>query len=114
MGSEPILLMTGVDCAPGSEKEFNEWYNSGFPPAMMKVPGVVRVDRYERVEDDERLPRFLSMMQFESMEATEKMAESSAVQELGKSYFEEGVKFDIEFRWSIRYKLIYTTQEQSP
>jgi hypothetical protein len=111
MDSEPILLMTGVDCAPGKEKEFNEWYNSGFPPAMMKVPGVVRVDRYERVEEDERLPKFLSVMHFESIEATEKMAENEAVQALGKSYFEEGSKFDIEFRWSIRYKRIYTTQK---
>lgn len=111
MQSEAVLLMTGVECARGKEKEFNDWYNSSFPPTMMKVPGVIRVDRYERVEDDERLPRFLSIVQFENMEAMEKLADNEAVRELGRSYIEEGSNYGIEFRWSIRYERIFTTEQ---
>ena len=54
MKSSPVLMVAGVDCAKGKEKEFNNWYNSTFPQIMMRAPGVVKVDRYERVEDDDR------------------------------------------------------------
>ena len=61
MESNPVLLIAGVECARGKEKEVNDWYNSTLPQSMMRVPGVVKVDRYERVEDDDRDPAFLSM-----------------------------------------------------
>lgn len=109
MSSEQILLMTGVDCALGKEKEFNEWYNTNFAEIMSKVPGVVRVDRYERVEDDEQLPRFLSIVQLENMETVQTLAENKKVSELGKLYIEEGVDYGIQFHWAVRYKQIYSS-----
>ena len=109
MNSEQVLLISGANCTPDKEREFNEWYNSTFPPAMMKMPGVERIDRYERVEDDDGLPRFLSVVQFENMQAVDKLAESEVVKELGKIYIEASTKFDIDFRWAIRYKNIYSS-----
>ena len=106
-----ILLITGVDCAPGVENEFNEWYNASFPETVSKVPGVVRVDRYERIEDDQRLPRYLSIVRLENMEAVVKLGESEAVRELGKLYIEQGVNYGIRVDWSIQYKHISGTGE---
>ena len=104
-----ILLITGVDCAPGVERKFNEWYNASFPKTVSKVPGVVRVDRYERVEDDEQMPRYLSIVQLENMEAVARLGESEAVRELGKLYIEEGVNYGIRVDWSIHYRHIFGT-----
>ena len=71
MASETILMITGVDCALGKEGEFNEWYNTNFAETMSKVPGVVGVERYERVEENEQLPRFISIVELENMEAAQ-------------------------------------------
>ena len=105
-------MITGVECAKGKEEEFNDWYNYNFPPVLMKVPGVVRVDRYERVEDDERLPRFLNIVQLENDAAMEMMGKNEAVLEVGRLFFAEGAKWDTQMRWAIRYKRIYTTEAE--
>jgi len=111
MESPPILLITGVDCRPGKEKAFNEWYDSSFPPAMIEVPGITRIDRYERLEEDDNIPRFLSIVQFENMEAVDNMVNIEMVASLGKRYIEEGSKFGIRFYWAARYRSIYSTKK---
>jgi hypothetical protein len=110
MDTEPVLMMVGVDCAKGREQEFNDWYNATFPPILKGVDGVVRIDRYVRVESDESYPTFLSVVQFESEAAMASMAENEAVKELGKAYFEAGVRWGTSLRWSIRYKRIYSSE----
>jgi antibiotic biosynthesis monooxygenase (ABM) superfamily enzyme len=109
MASEPILMITGVDCAPGKEKEFNEWYNTNFAEIISKVPGVVRVDRYERVEDNVPLPGYISIVELENIEAWQNLQENKNVSELGKLYIEKGVNYGIQFHWVVRYKQIYSS-----
>lgn len=46
---------------------------------MMRVLGVVKVDRYERVEDDDQYPAFLSVVQLESEDAIGAMDKSDAM-----------------------------------
>ncbi|UCG81990.1 MAG: hypothetical protein JSW38_07135 [Dehalococcoidia bacterium] len=109
MASEPILMITGVDCAQGKEKEFNEWYNTNFAEIMSKVADVVRVDRYERVEDNEQLPRYISIVELENIESVQKLVENENVSKLGKLYIEQGVNYGIQFHWAVRYKQIYSS-----
>ena len=110
MDNEPVLMLVGVDCAKGREQEFNDWYNSTFPPILKSVNGVVRIDRYARVESDESYPAFLSIVHFESEAAMAGMAENEVVRELGKAYFEAGARWTTALRWSIRYKRIYSSE----
>ncbi len=110
MQSEPVIIVAGVECAKGKEKEFNEWYNYTFPPMLIKVPGVTRIDRYKRLEDNEAHPTFLSIVELASEAALRNMAKSDALWELGKSYFEGGSKWDLQLRWTTNYKRIYSSE----
>ena len=109
MKSSPVLMVAGVDCAKGKEKEFNDWYNSTFPRIMMRAPGVVKVDRYERVEDDDRYPAFLSVVQIESEEVMEAMEKSDAVAELAGIMLEQSPKWEMKVRWVVHYRRFFTT-----
>lgn len=103
-------MIAGVECAKGMEKEFNDWYNSTFPAIMMKAPGVIRVDRYERVEDDDRLPKFLSVVQLENEAAIDEMARSDALRQIASLYVEEGARWDLKVRWALHYRSIYASE----
>lgn len=109
MESNPVLLIAGVECAKGKEKEFNDWDNSTFPQIMMRVPGVVKVDRYERVEDDDQYPTFLSVVQLESEDAIGAMDKSDAMRELAGIMLEQAPKWDMRVRWAVHYKRFFTT-----
>ncbi len=74
----------------------------------------MRIDRYERVENrvehDERLPRFLNIVQLENEAVIEEMAKSDAVRELGRVFFDEGTKWGTRLLWVVRYRRIYTSE----
>ena len=110
MQSEPVIIIAGVECAKGKEREFNEWYNYTFPPMLIKVPGVTRIDRYERLEDNEAHPTFLSIVELASEDALRNMVKNDALWELGKLYFEGGSKWDLQLRWATNYKRIYSSK----
>ena len=105
-----VILIAGVECAEGREKEFNESYNASFPPIVMRVPGVIGVDRYERLNGDETLPRFLSIVHLEDESAIETMAWSDAVRELADLYVEQGARFDTRLLWASHYRLVFSSQ----
>ncbi|MEE9400717.1 MAG: hypothetical protein V3V32_01730 [Dehalococcoidia bacterium] len=110
MQSEPVIIVAGVECAKGKEKEFNEWYNYTFPPMLIKIPGVTRIDRYERLEGNEAHPTFLSIVEVASEAALRNMAKNEALWEFGKLYFEGGSKWDLQLRWTTNYKRIYSSE----
>ena len=110
MESRPVLLIAGVDCAEGKEKEFDNWYNSTFPEIMMRAPGVVRVERYERVEDNDQYPTFLSVVLIESEEAVEAMEKSDAMAELAGIMLEQSPEWEMKVRWVVHYKRFFTTE----
>ena len=111
MESGPVMLIAGVECAEGKEKEFNDSYNASFPPIMMKVPGVVKVDRYERMGEDDRLPKFLSIVHLENESAIYGMAESEAMKELAELYVEQGARYNTQVYWAMHYRKIYSSSE---
>jgi len=110
MESRPVLLVAGVDCAKGKEGEFNHWYNSTFPEIMMRAPGVVRVDRYERLEDNDEYPAFLSVVQIESEDAVEAMEKSDAVAELADIMLKQSPKWEMKVRWVVHYRRFFSTE----
>ena len=90
-----IIMIAGIDCDEGKEEEFNKWYNSTFPRLMVKAPGVVRVDRYERIQEDPMLPKFLSVVGLESEEFITALANSDAVREIANTYVAEGIQWGL-------------------
>jgi hypothetical protein len=109
MESEPVIMLAGIDCARGREKEFTEWYHSTFPQIMMKAPGVVSVERFERLEDNDEYPRFISVVQIENEAAIAKMDSSEAIKEISAIMLEEGPKWEITTRWVVHYGRIFTS-----
>jgi len=107
-----VILLAGIECVEGNHKEFNEWYNSTFPPLMMQVPGVVKVERYERLYEDDQYPTFVSIVELESEAALKAMSGSKPMRELSRIYVDEGTKWGIKIRWGVHYRRIYSSEEK--
>ena len=64
---ERWLIVVETNCTdPSREKEFNDWYDDIHVPDLLKVPGVVRVTRYENVTPGEVQARFLNLVEVEA------------------------------------------------
>ena len=90
-----VILLAGIECVEGNHNEFNEWYNTTLPPLMMQAPGVVKVERYERLEEDDQYPTFVSIVELESEAALKAMSRSEPIKELSRIYVDEGTKWGI-------------------
>jgi len=40
------LLLVYTECPEGQDAEFNDWYDNIHAPDLLKVPGIVRVQRF--------------------------------------------------------------------
>lgn len=108
--SGAVLIVAGIDCEKGREDDFNNWYNSTFPGMMLSAPGVIRVDRYEQMDDDERIPKFMSVVHVDSEESFELLYKSEVMKKIADIYLKEGVQWDLKVRWVGRYKTIYSSE----
>ncbi len=111
MKTGPILMIAGVDCEEGKEKEFNEWYNRNFPEIMLKAPGVVRVDRYQLMEDDDRMPKFISIVQLENEESFQAATKSEPMRQIAETLLNESTRWGLQVRWGVHYKRIYSSED---
>ena len=66
MSTGDVILVTTVDVTPGSEAEFNRWYNETHLPEVMECPGFLSAARYECVQGE---PRFMAVYRLESPSA---------------------------------------------
>jgi hypothetical protein len=69
------LLVFQTDCAPGTDDEFNRWYNEVHIPELLRIPGFKAATRY-RVADAQmgrRSPdhRYLALYEIEADTAQE-------------------------------------------
>jgi hypothetical protein len=46
MGNSKFLLIVATDVQKEMEEEFNQWYDKEHIPGLLKVPGVLRAERY--------------------------------------------------------------------
>jgi hypothetical protein len=67
----PALQIGRMGIPPGTEPEWNRWYNTVYVPNYEKVPGVIRGRRYRAVAGE---PAYLTMYEFEH-EAVSQSAE---------------------------------------
>lgn len=64
---ERWLIVVQANCGdPSREKEFNDWYDDTHVPDVLKVPGIVRVTRYENVIASEEQPKFMTLLEIEA------------------------------------------------
>ncbi len=55
MAKYVMFVMT--NCAPGTDAEFNDWYNRIHLPDVLKVPGIVAAQRYKLTDEQRRTTR---------------------------------------------------------
>jgi hypothetical protein len=77
---------------------------------MMKVPGVIKVERYERLGDNDQYPSFLSTVELENEATIESMAKSKAIKEVSKVFVEGGAKWNTRVRWAVHYKRLFSSE----
>jgi hypothetical protein len=105
--SIPVMLMAGVECTEGKENAFNDWYNSTFPELMMKVPGVTRVERFERMGEDSTHPKFISMVQFENESYLNAIVQDDTSKEIARVFIGKATEWGIKVRWVVHYRRIF-------
>ena len=110
MQNQPIININAMDCDPATEEEFNTWYSETHIPMLFKSKGMKKVARYKRIGDDEKLPKYLAIYSFDSLEDFEEYStERAAARSTERvSASEVGVKRPegIESRWLGQYELI--------
>jgi len=61
------LILVEVNCTdPDRVNELHEWYEKSHIPDLLKVPGILRVTRYENVTPGEMRSKFLTLLEAES------------------------------------------------
>ena len=61
------LILVEVNCTePDRTDELHAWYEKSHVPDLLKVPGIVRVTRYENVTPGEVRSRFLTLLEVEA------------------------------------------------
>ena len=64
---ERWLIAVQTNCTdPSREKEFNDWYNNVHVPDVLKIPGIVRMTRYENAIPSEEQPKYLALLEVEA------------------------------------------------
>ncbi len=90
-----------------TESEFNEWYNYDHMTSILRSPEVIRVERYERIGDDEAIPRYLCIHRYPNEKAIAERRDGW-LGKLGiperRQVYPDGVWWD--GTWRASYKLI--------
>ena len=61
------LILVEVNCTdPDRVNELHEWYEKSHIPDLPKVPGILRVTRYENVTPGEVRSKFLALLEAEA------------------------------------------------
>jgi hypothetical protein len=61
------LILVEVNCTdPDRVNELHEWYEKSHIPDLLKVPGIVRVTRYENVTPGEVRSKLLTLLEAEA------------------------------------------------
>lgn len=72
------VLVVESDCKdPGSEDDFNDWYNNVHLPDVFETPCFVKASRYELTEPSEGKARYLTIYEIESDDIDDDMAKHS-------------------------------------
>jgi len=54
---EKYVMFVMTNCVPGTDAEFNDWYDRIHLPDVLKVPGVVAAQRYKLTTEQRRTTR---------------------------------------------------------
>ena len=71
MENNGMINLRWFDCPPEVEEKFNKWYNETHIPMLLKSGQIENVTRYRRIGDDKTFPKYLTIYEFEDLEAFE-------------------------------------------
>jgi hypothetical protein len=99
--------MVGTNCPRGAnEVEFNDWYNHDHMVFVLRNPNVIRAERYQRIGDDEKYPKYLAIYRYDNektiVEGRDMWVDKLAIPDRRKTYPDDVW----DRRWFVRYKLI--------
>ncbi len=99
--------MIGTNCPRGeNETRFNDWYTNDHMVFVLRNPDVIRAERYQRIGDDEKYPKYLAIYRFEN-ESTLAEGRNSWIHKLAIPDRRKVYPDDVwDRRWYVCYKLI--------
>jgi len=113
MKTAHVIWITGLECAPGKEKEFQLWYNKTHMPLVLTIPGVIRGTRYERIENDEQYPRFFNIYEMDNVESIKESYKSKMMEAATEDVRVNGPRVGLNVRWRTYYRRIGNQSEDA-
>ena len=105
-----VLHVVGVQCKPGLEEKFQQWYSEVHVPMLLKFPGLKSITQYQITKPDAKYPSFLATYEFDSVEAFEKYERSDELAASRKQADETWAEGDQEIKWRVQYSATRTWQ----
>jgi hypothetical protein len=110
MDNKPVIITRWFGCPPEVEDKYNKWYNEVHIPMLLKCGQIKRVTRYKMISDDESFPKYMTIYEFEDLEAFERYdtseARTAAHEEIKQSWPEGQPKYQSKGR--ARYEVMKT------
>ena len=111
MAGNVIIQIVASQSTPEKEAEFNRWYSDVHVPMFFGYEGLKKASRYKCIGDDERNARYLAIYEFETKEALDGFAKSSAFAAAVEDFEKRKEAVGFTMKWAASYELI-TTRER--
>lgn len=105
-----VLHIVGIECRPGLEEKFRQWYTEVHVPMLLKFPGLKAITQYQITKPDKKYPIFLATYEFDSVEAFDRYELSEELAASRKQAEETWAEGDQEIKWRVQYKVVRTWQ----
>ena len=72
MACKPVIFIVETKIDPENEEKFNEWFDKVHIPLILKIPGVLKAQRYKVINTEDDRGKYLAIYDLENEEAIKK------------------------------------------
>lgn len=107
-----VMRITGTECPPEIEEEWNKWYDDPHIANLMKFPGVKKAARYKIIGGKNgEYPTYISTYEWESQEALERWDNSPEHTASFKDFVDNWASKGVQAKWMVQYELMRTWEK---
>lgn len=110
MANNRIIQIVASESTPDKEAEYDAWYTDTHIPMLFGYRGMKKVSRYRLAGETEGAARFLTVYEFESKEAMDKLHESADFKAAIEDFESRKDGLNFKLKWAAVYELTKTLE----
>jgi len=111
MESNSVINILGAQCPPEVAERLNKWLGEVHFPMLLRFKGLNRISHYQKTEDNNEYPNYLTVFEFDNQQAFEAYEVSPELAEARKDSRETWPNGAGEIKWRVQYKCLGTWQK---